>query len=204
MFWSVCARAPLQTAFGSMMLLASMVGCVPDMQGATPPCPTPETVPYLAAPDGLISGQVAESASQFESLLGEWTVDILCDPDWGGASPGMLAIQPAPLADLKVVDTPRQDCGKGNVQWTGGIVLHGPALAGLDGAAGIIHGTDPSFCRAEFDPSYDMRLSAVWIEVFLDGKAPLAKLEFALKSMTSSEGVTTLAGHECIVQRHQP
>ena len=116
----------------------------------------------------------------------------------------MLSVMPTPISELRVITDSREECGKGDVQWSGQVVLHAPTFDGLDGSVGIISGFDPAFYRVQFNAAYDARLSAVWIQVFLDGDVPLAKLEFALKPATNASGVTTQEGHECIIELHEP
>lgn len=177
-------------------LLPLAGGCVPDLEPAVPPCPSPETVRYDQAPAGLVNANVANSVSEFELLSGTWAVQFLCDPTWGGASDGSLTINPTPVHDIQVSNTPRADCGRGDPLWAGTVILSGPSFPGLDGQSGTITGSDPTSFVAQFDASYDQNLSAVWIAGVLGDSATLGALEFALKPQTNS-----LAGHECPVKR---
>lgn len=179
------------------------LGCVPDLQPASPPCTGPATVSYTGAPGGLVTDMVAASVDRFEALSGTVKVDVLCEADWGGASTAELTITPAPLKDLEVVSDERAACARGRVLWAGTVALRGASLGGLDGMSSAIGGSNPSYFVAPLDASYDPRLSAVWMQGFLGGGDELATLEFALQPTTSADGHMTTAGHECVLKRHQ-
>lgn len=186
------------------MILAPVLGCVPDLQSSSPPCPSPETVPYLSAPSGLVSPSVADAVARFEALNGDVAVEFMCGPENGGSSAGSLTFSPAAPTELVVLSSGGERCGQGNVLWAGNVAVHGAALGGLDDQSGAIEGSDPSSFVAEFDPSYDQQLSAVGLSVFLDGKEPLAKLEFAFKPTSGPGGTTSQMGNECSVLRSPP
>jgi hypothetical protein len=149
----------------------------------------------------LISDPIEASIRRFESLTGDRSIQVLCDPDWGGPSMGSLTIQPAPIDEINIVTLARTDCGRGNPLWAGTVIVRDSSFPGLDGMTGTIGGSDPSFFTVTFDPHYDQRLAAVWLNVFLVGDAEVfAKIEFALKPVKSPDGVRdTIVGHECII-----
>src|SRR5205814_1931189 len=82
---SRCASAGARALFIGMTL-APTLGCVPDLQSAMPSCPPPETVPYDAAPSGLVSPAVAEAVGRFEGLSGDVAVEFVCGPETGGTT----------------------------------------------------------------------------------------------------------------------
>jgi hypothetical protein len=187
----------------SMMLCA----CVPEMKSAEE-CGTQETVTYGKAPDGLVSEAVARQLRLFEALRGDWNVDVLCDPDWGGPRRAMLTIAPIPLESIQIISNGGSACGQGFPIWAGTVTLQGAAMGGLDGAQAKIEGHNPWAFSAHFDTTYDASLLTVVLGITLtDGEAGMTLhglLDYALRPTTAPDGITkTIAGHECVIQEER-